>query len=253
MSKPQGDVGGVMVIEVDGVVVGVELPRLDVLGDAPRHPVRARGQHVDDAGALAALLPSAFELVRGDGPGRWRIDLTIHGERGIAGLARLNLQQSTVFETHDNQYRPISQALVKRVFLSNRKTVGVYDWNARSARWTGDVKETRRRPVPLQSGDMSGLLINLAVIRDARPGARLQYRFVDGGRVREYRYQAEQAPEIVPVGEMSYSALRVSRTNGGNDEMIIWVADGVPTPVRILQREDGEDRIDLRLIEYQGV
>ncbi|RXY82413.1 DUF3108 domain-containing protein, partial [Salmonella sp. 3DZ2-4SM] len=24
-------------------------------------------------------------------------------------------------------------------------------------------------------------------------------------------------------------------------------------PVRILQREDGEDRVDLRLIEYQGV
>ena len=31
-----------------------------------------------------------------------------------------------------------------------------------------------------------------------------------------------------------------------------WVASGVPTPVRILQRTDGEDAIDLRLIEYQG-
>ena len=88
---------------------------------------------------------------------------------------------------------------------------------------------------------------------DVGEETRLRYRFVDGGRVREYHYQAEQAPEIVPVGEMSYSALRVSRTNGGNDEMIIWVADGVPTPVRILQREDGEDAIDLRLVEYQGV
>ena len=36
--------------------------------------------------------------------------------------------------------------------------------------------------------------------------------------------------------------------------MIVWIADGVPTPVRILQLDDdGEDDVDLRLIEYQGV
>ena len=32
-----------------------------------------------------------------------------------------------------------------------------------------------------------------------------------------------------------------------------WVASGVPTPIRILQRKDGEDEIDLRLVEYRGV
>jgi hypothetical protein len=36
-------------------------------------------------------------------------------------------------------------------------------------------------------------------------------------------------------------------------ETIVWVADGVPTPVRILQRQDGQDAIDLRLTTYQGV
>jgi hypothetical protein len=30
------------------------------------------------------------------------------------------------------------------------------------------------------------------------------------------------------------------------------VVDGVPTPVRLLQREDGEDKYDLRLVEYKG-
>ena len=33
----------------------------------------------------------------------------------------------------------------------------------------------------------------------------------------------------------------------------LWVANGVPTPIRILQRKDGEDEIDLRLTEYRGV
>jgi hypothetical protein len=70
--------------------------------------------------------------------------------------------------------------------------------------------------------------------------------------VRQYEYQAASATETVQVGDLSYDALRVYRTNGGNDETILWIANGVPTPVRILQREDGEDAIDLRLTEYQG-
>src|SRR3546814_3065961 len=90
---------------------------------------------------------------------------------------------------------------------------------------------------------MSGLLINLAVIRDARPGARLQYRFVDGGRVRDHIYQVADETETVEVGGLSYSAMCVSRVNGGNDETIFWVVNGVPTPVRMLQREDGRDGI----------
>ena len=132
-----------------------------------------------------------------------------------------------------------------------RRTVGTYDWSARSARWQGDIKKRHRQPVALQPGDMSGLLINLAIVRDARPGAVLRYRFVEGGRVRDHVYQVASAPETIAVGELSYSALRVARSSGGNDDTIVWVAEGVPTPVRILQREDGEDAVDLRLIEYQ--
>ena len=80
----------------------------------------------------------------------------------------------------------------------------------------------------------------------------MSYRYVDAGRVRQHEYRAADATETVQVGELSYDALRVYRSNGGKDEMILWIANGVPTPVRILQREDGEDAIDLRLTEYQG-
>ena len=90
-------------------------------------------------------------------------------------------------------------------------------------------------------------------MRDARPGATMHYRYVDMGKVREHDYQAAPQTENVEVGDLSYNALRVYRTNGGRNETILWIANGVPTPVRILQREDGEDRVDLRLIEYQGV
>ena len=95
--------------------------------------------------------------------------------------------------------------------------------------------------------------MNLAVIRDAQPGKQLRYRVVDNGRSRDYEYAVAPEAEIIAVEDLSYNAMRVSRVNGGNDETIFWVADGGPTPIRILQREDGQDKIDLRLVEYQGV
>jgi len=182
---------------------------------------------------------------------RWRIDLGMKG-RGLMRVTGLNVQQSTLFDSNGASLRPLSQSTVKRAFLSSKKTVGVYDWNTRSARWTGDVKKTRTAPVALQDGDMSGLLIDLAVIRDAEPGKTLHYRFVDDGRARAHTWVVAPQTEGISVGELSYDAMRVERNEDGGDQTILWVARGVPTPIRILQREDGHDATDLRLIEYKG-
>ena len=158
-----------------------------------------------------------------------------------------------MFHAVDDTYRPLSQSTVKHALFTGRRSTGIYDWNAGTARWKGDVKQERRAPVALQVNDMSALLMNLAVIRDAEPGKALNYRVVDNGRAREYQYAVAPQTETVSVDDLSYEAMRVSRINGGNDETIFWIASGVPTPVRILQRENGADTIDLRLVEYQGV
>jgi hypothetical protein len=193
---------------------------------------------------------ATMQLSQLDAP-RWRIDLGMKG-RGLMRVTGLNVQQSTLFDSNGANLRPLTQSTVKRAFLSSRKSVGVYDWNTRSARWTGDVKKTRTAPIALQDGDMSGLLIDLAVIRDAEPGRTLHYRFVDDGRAREHTWVVAPQTEGVSVGELSYDAMRVERNEDGGDQTILWVARGVPTPIRILQREDGEDATDLRLIEYKG-
>ena len=197
---------------------------------------------------------ATMQVARDEAASRWRVDLGIRGNRGFAGVLGLNLEQSTVFDEAGGHYRPLSQSTVRKAaIVFNRRTTGSYDWASGTARWTGDVSKERRKPVDIRPGDMSGLLINLAVIRDAQPGRSLHYRFVDGGRVRDYEYYVQENTEPVEVAGLSYEAMRVERTNGGNDEMIFWIADGVPTPVRILQREDGEDAVDLRLVEYQGL
>ncbi len=184
---------------------------------------------------------------------RWRIDLGIRGTRGLAGMTGINIEQSTLFDVEGSNYRPLSQSTVRRALFSGRNVVGVYDWNANTARWQGDVKKTRRGAIALQAGDMSGLLINLAIVRDAAPGKALRYRFVDDGRVRDHEYVIAQQQESMVVDELSYNAMRVNRVQSGAEETILWVASGVPTPIRILQRENGQDSLDLRLIEYKGV
>ena len=203
------------------------------------------------AGKLAGSATMKVAQVAGDN--RWQVDLGVRGTRGLARLSGLDIQQSTLFDTVGADFRPLSQATTQSALFTGKKVVGVYDWSARSAQWQGDLKKNRRAPVPLQPGDMSALLVNLAVIRDAEPGRQLNYRVVDFGKTRDYRYAVAPQTEIVAVDDLSYDAMRVDRTNGGNDETIFWVAQGVPTPIRILQREDGEDKLDLRLVEYQGV
>lgn len=193
---------------------------------------------------------ATMQLLQTDGD-RWRIDLGMKGS-GLMRLTGLNVQQSTLFQSDGHAMRPLAQSTLRRVFLSTRKSTGVYDWRQGSARWSGDVKPSRRAPIALQEGDLNGLLIDLAVIRDAVPGKTLHYRFVDGGRVREHTYVVATETEGVEIDGLDYDAMRVSRSDG-NDQTIVWVAKGVPTPIRILQREDGDDSTDLRLIQYQGV
>ncbi|GGK11914.1 DUF3108 domain-containing protein [Luteimonas terricola] len=251
------------VVAQAAVAGATDVPAAIAADDASVNAAPLDAAAVEEAAALQPFLATydawnkgklagaaSMELVREDG--HWRIDLGIVGKRGLARWVRLDIDQGTVFDEVDGAYRPLRQDTQRKALFMGREIEGVYDWDTREARWTGDIKDERQEPVPLQDGDMSGLLINLAIIRDARPGHSLSYRFVDGGRVRQHEYAVAGATEYIEVDGLSYEAMRVSRTNGGNDETIVWVARGVPTPIRILQRENGEDTIDLRLVAYQG-
>ena len=177
------------------------------------------------------------------GGDRWKYSLEIDS-------AVAQLSQNTVFEAAGGQWKPLSNSDSSMLLIRKSNKQATYDWNRKEARWSGDVKPSRRDPVALQDGDLSGLLIDLAVIRDAVPGKTLHYRFVEGGRAREHVYVVAPQTESVEVDGLGYDAMRVSR-NDGNDQTVVWVASGVPTPIRILQREDGDDSTDLRLVEYK--
>ena len=173
-----------------------------------------------------------------EGGNRWKYSLNIRNQLG-------DLSQSTVFEEHQGQLRPLSSS-DRAVALMKKKSVdATYDWKAGQATWTGDVKPERRGPVKLQAGDMDALLINLAVARDLAAGKPLSYRMVDEGRVRQMQWEVV-GKEPINVGGTSKEATKVVRRTDKR-EMYVWIVPGMPVPARVLQRENGMDTVDLTI------
>lgn len=172
------------------------------------------------------------------GDNRWRYNLSISN-----ALADLN--QTTVFEEHGGQWRPLSGTDSTKVLIKKTNKVADYNWSSGMASWSGDMKPDRKGPIKLQAGDMDALLINLALVRDVAAGKPLNYRMVEDGRVKQMRYTVA-GKESIDIGGKPQQATKVVSSNG-DKQTIAWVVEGLPVPARILQRENGEDSIDLRV------
>jgi len=179
------------------------------------------------------------------GEDRWKYSIDIGGMGA-------ELEQNTVFEIADDQWRPLSSVDSQRgtsglaAMLVKRKSVTAeYDWDKGEARWTGDVDADRAGPVKLRPGDLDGMLMNLVLVRDVAAGRPLDYRLVEEGRVKRQRFEVA-GKERIEVAGKPREATRVVRRDGKR-EIIAWIVDGLPVPARVLQRRDGKDHIDLRL------
>lgn len=173
-----------------------------------------------------------------EGADRWRYSLQIKNPMA-------DLSQSTVFDEQAGKLRPLSSH-DRSVLLVKRKQVdATYDWNSKQATWSGDVKPERRGPIRLRDGDMDALLINLAIARDLAAGKPLSYRMVDDGRIKPMTYRVI-GKENVTIDGKPREATKVSRVDG-NKEQIAWIVAGMPVPARLLQRENGQDALDLTI------
>ena len=173
-----------------------------------------------------------------DGANRWRYNLSISN-------ALANVSQTTVFDEHGGQLRPLSGTDSATMLVKKSNKVADYNWTAGAATWSGDMKADRRGPIKLQAGDMDALLINLALVRDVAAGKPLNYRMVEGGRVKQMSYTVA-GKESITIGGKPQQATKVVSGNA-DKQTIAWVVPGMPVPARILQRENGQDSIDLRV------
>jgi len=173
------------------------------------------------------------------GPNQWRYTLRV--QHAVASLT-----QSTLFDEQGTTLRPLESRSVSKIPFRNRSVQAHYDWDVGQATWSGDAKPSRRGPVALELGDLDGLLINLAVVRDVAQSQHLHYRMVDGGRAVVLEYQIIGAENVTLNGK-SVPATRVERSGRGKQQ-VAWIVPGIPAPVRLLQREDGKDVLELLLL-----
>lgn len=172
------------------------------------------------------------------GDNRWNYELSVSNQLG-------NSRQTTVFEEHGGSFRPLSGVDATQVLFKRSQKNATYNWAQREAHWSGDVKADRVGPVKLEDGDLDGMLINLAIVRDVAAGKSMNYRMVDNGVARPQTYQ-NMGKDTVTIAGQTRNATKVGRDSDGK-QVIVWVVDGIPTPARILQRKDGKDELELTL------
>lgn len=169
---------------------------------------------------------------------RWNYELSVKNQLGSS-------RQTTVFEEHGGSFRPLSGVDATQVLFKRSQKNATYNWAQREAHWSGDVKADRAGPVKLEDGDLDGMLINLALVRDVAAGKPLSYRLVDNGVARAQRFQ-NLGKDTITVGGQPRTATKVARSSD-DKQVIVWIVDGLPTPARILQRKGGQDELELTL------
>ena len=164
--------------------------------------------------------------------------------------AMANLSQATVFEEAAGRYRPLGGSDRSTYLMKTRAVVTLYNWKGMQARWTGDVKPQRAGPVAMQPGDMDALLVNLALVRDIGFGrTSMSYRLLENGKAKSMTYRVA-GREKITVGGRALDTTRVVQS-AGRKQTAVWIAPGVPTPVRIVQREDGSEVFRLQLTSWR--
>lgn len=214
-----------------------------VAASATAAPVRALEPFAADYQAsYMGLSANGRMTIEPQGGNQWKYTLKISNQ-----VAQLT--QTTVFEDINGQWRPLTGTDASLLLVKKIRRNAVYDWAKGEARWSGDVKPERAGPIPLQTGDVDGLLMNLAIARDALAGKPLRYRMVDEGRAKPMSFTVA-GKESISIGGKPRQATKLVSTNG-NKQMLIWVVEGIALPARILQRKDGKDDIDLKILSVR--
>ena len=214
-----------------GLLAAASLPAAAVEAFTAQYQASAMGMQGDGQMSITS-----------QGNNRWQYSLTIKNQL-------VDLSQKTVFDEQKGWLRPISSSDLSRLLVKKKAVNANFDWAKNQATWTGDVKPERAGPVALKSGDMDALLVNLALVRDVAAGKPLNYRMVENGSAKAMSYQVA-GKEKITVGGQSRDATKVVRT-AGNKQTIVWVVADMPVPARILQREDGQDSIDLQVKSWR--
>jgi len=186
---------------------------------------------------------------------RWKFSSDVRGTSGMARISGFEMTESTEFEVRDDGgLKPLSASAEGGISLRRRSIGTEFDYGRNEVRWNGDAKPNQRGPAPLSERSVNPQILNLALAQQLRSGAEGSIRLDlvnrgDSDPV-EYRIGAKQSVSV-PLGTREAVTLEHRRTD--KDRVItLWIDPSLPpAPVRVLQREDGEDAYELRLVAIE--
>jgi hypothetical protein len=193
---------------------------------------------------------SVMELVATHA-GHWQHRLSATGTRGLARLARFSTSQSANIEFIDGRPRLLGAEMTQRSLVRDRDLQLEVDWDDQSIRWIGDIDKDQPAQRALDGQPSVGSSLNLQLAFDARgmaPGERVDYVLHDRGRRRDLDYIAG-ATELVEVPAGRFTAVPMRGERAEKERVTVaWYDPALPpTPVRVLQTEEGEEKYELRL------
>ncbi|PJK07020.1 hypothetical protein CO612_01170 [Lysobacteraceae bacterium NML71-0210] len=184
------------------------------------------------------MAADASMSLKSNGQSRWTYTMNVQN-------ALVRLTRSAEVDAAGERLRPLSNREDLNLVVKRRSKQGRYDWTSRQARWSGDVKADRQGPIALQAGDVDGMTLNLAIVQDTLANRPLRYRLIENGKASTLSFNVA-GRESLTVSGTPTPTIRVVSSNGDTTRTL-WIAEGIPVPVRIQQREDDGDTIDLNL------
>jgi hypothetical protein len=214
-------------------------------------PFTARYEVLRDGKAQGEAV---MRLERIDGA-QWRFTSDVRGTSGMARLSGFEMTESTDFDAlPDGRLKPLSARSEGGISLRRRSIGTEFDWSAGEVRWNGDAKPEHRGPAPLGADTVNPQILNLALAQRLRAGADgvIRLDMVNRGDSDPVEYRVRGRESVsVPMGQREAVALHHRRTDKDR-EITLWIDPNLPpAPLRVLQREDGADAYELRLIELR--
>ena len=183
-------------------------------------------------------IPASAQMSLQRNGSNWMYQMTV-------GNAAASMSQATVFMERGEFLVPLGGSDRTHYPGGARAVTTRWAWQDRQVRWTGDVKPRRAGPVELQRGDMDALLAQLALVRDHKAGRATNYRVLENGSARPTRFRRAGTETIVVAGQ-SVRATRYVQERAGKTTTV-WVADDIPTPVRLTQQEGSRETVRMSL------
>ncbi|MEJ5207574.1 DUF3108 domain-containing protein [Denitratimonas sp. CY0512] len=221
------------------------LPASGVAAAPPLQPYVAHYEVLRD-GAPAGR---ATVSLNAEGEGQWRLHSRTEGTQGLAALAGLLVEETSVFSETAKGLQCISYRYRQSGLRVRERSVdcgsGETDIVSRDHR--GEYR------FPAQPGVLDRQTVSLALAHALAPGKQTRFEFpvVDRERLEEqvFRMGGEETISL-PGGELR--AWRVERIRDDDQRhTTTWFDPEQRVPLRVLQREGGRVSFEMRLLDLE--